>query len=114
MIVQKNNTLSGTMVYNDTEETLSGTIQNDGKIVLKGTSYKKLDNSRDSFSLDTFYGTLSEDGNSISGNCVDSAHQKGIWIMKRKGKAYTNNKRYMKKIWNFVREKVKADSIPEM
>ncbi|MGR3174591.1 MAG: Lcl domain-containing protein [Candidatus Scalindua sp.] len=72
------NKFYGYIIYNKIKEYLFVEIRNNGQVVLRGTRYERL-GGKGNFSLDTFYGRLSEDGRSISGNYVDTAGNKGNW-----------------------------------
>jgi hypothetical protein len=83
------NKIYGYIIYNKIKEYVYVEIRNDGQVVLKGTHYEKLYTGwRSSFSLDTFYGRLSEDGRSISGYFVDTAGNKDNWSVTK----YVNTK----------------------
>lgn len=77
--------LTGQIVYDDVLENLSVDFKNVGGdivLVLKGTSYRLL-NRGGNFRLHTFYGQLSSDGHSITGNFVDTAGNRGKWSVLR-------------------------------
>lgn len=84
-ITRASKQISGKMVYGGIEENLSIDLKNnDGKIdiVLKGTSYKRLQ-GKGRFYLDTFYGKLSSDGSHIKGNYIYAAKRKGKWSVSK-------------------------------
>ena len=78
LISQYENKISGYIIYSSIKEYLSVGIRNNGQVVLKGTRYERL-RGKSRFYLDTFYGKVSKDGSSISGNYVDTAGNKGNW-----------------------------------
>lgn len=85
-ITKADGQLSGKMIYNKIEQNLSVNVQfekNEPIITLKGVSYKRLIRGRGSFSLDTFYGILSNDGRSITGNYEDARGHQGKWSVSR-------------------------------
>lgn len=79
-LTQRGNNLSGTITYNDVKESLTGEIANGAHIILRGTGYTRLKGSG-SFSLDTFYGTVSDNGKTIRGDYKDTANHSGNWFV---------------------------------
>ena len=71
---------NGYIIYDNIKESLTLNVYDLAyeKFVLKGTNYERL-RGKGNFSLDTFYGRISKDGRSISGNYVDTAGNKGNW-----------------------------------
>ncbi len=81
-INQNAQNLTGKISYDGVEEGLAGEIDADGKISLKGVSYRRLSGAG-GFNLDAFSGTVSDNGRSITGNYKDAAWNSGKWSVYR-------------------------------
>jgi hypothetical protein len=77
-ITLKGNQVFGRVTYGGVEEQLSGEVKNDGQILLKGISFRRL-SWKGSFALDNFYGSLSDGGDHITGKLIDANGMKGEW-----------------------------------
>ena len=75
--------LSGKIICDGVEEKLFIEIGDNGQITLKGVNYQFLTERAVCFALDTFYGTMSSYGNSMSGNYVDHVGNRGKWFVSK-------------------------------
>lgn len=73
--------LSGKIIYEGIEEDLEGEIANNGQIVLRGVSYRRLSGQGD-FNLDTFNGVM-PNKTTIKGNYVDTSGSRGEWSVSK-------------------------------
>lgn len=72
---------TGVVRYEGVVEKLAVTFDN-GKIILAGKSFRR--SSRNGgFSLDTFSGQFTDDGQQINGTYIDRANNQGAWSMNR-------------------------------
>ncbi|MCL4479578.1 MAG: PEGA domain-containing protein [Deltaproteobacteria bacterium] len=76
---RKENNIYGDIYYQGVKENLQGQIQGNSRIILRGTSYKRL-KGRGWFNLDTFNGNITSDFKSIRGNYTDTAGHSGYWF----------------------------------
>lgn len=72
----------GHVTYRNVREDLAVSVNPDGSVVLAGTGYQRL-GGEGVFSLDTFYGQLSPDGQRLQGLRVDEAQSRGQWNVTR-------------------------------
>ena len=68
----------GNVTYRNVREELAISVKQDGSIVLVGTGYQYL-SGEGVFSLDTFYGQLSANGQRLQGLRIDAAQSRGQW-----------------------------------
>ena len=74
----------GHVTYRNVREELTISVKQDGSVVLAGTGYEYL-SGEGAFSLDTFYGQLSADGQRLQGLRIDAAQSRGPWSVTRVG-----------------------------
>jgi predicted RNA-binding protein with RPS1 domain len=70
---------SGRFNYQGVIEEVRVTRKDAGGLVLTGTSFRRINGQRGGFSLDTFNGQLSGEGQCIVGSYVDQARKRGQW-----------------------------------
>ncbi|HYR88523.1 MAG TPA: LecA/PA-IL family lectin [Terriglobia bacterium] len=80
-LVQNAQTLRGVIVYAGVEEHVSGILQGNGTVVLRGTRYRRVSGLGD-FQLDTFFGRWSSDLTTMAGQYRDN-RSTGAWTMSR-------------------------------
>lgn len=73
---------TATMDYEGVLEKLSVAFSSNGSMVLTGRSYRRV-SGNGVFSLDTFSGELSLDGQQLNGTYVDRANSRGAWTVSR-------------------------------
>lgn len=71
--------LAATVTYDNIAEELSVQTSPGFAIVMKGTSYRRVNNSNAGFNLDTFTGKLSDDRQTLSGTFEDTQRNRGNW-----------------------------------